>query len=77
MNLHKAIDDLCSSCEEVGRLSQRIDRMYSENKFEEVHSREEILKKEMELHIKIHRCNNLRVEIEEVCPHDAELKRDQ
>ena len=77
MNLHRAIDDLCSSCEEVGRLSQDIDRMYVENKIEEVYSREEISKKELALHGKIHRCNNLRIEIEEACPHEIKLKRDK
>ncbi len=77
MNLHKAIGDLCSSCEEVGRLSQNIDGMYAENKIEEVHSREEIFKKELELHDKVHSCNNLRIEIEEVFPHGLNLKRDE
>jgi hypothetical protein len=73
MNLHSAIGDLCSSCEEVGRLSQAIDLMYAKNEIEDVYSKEEVSKRESEVHVKICRCNNLRVEIEGFIK--AELKR--
>jgi len=75
VNLHKAIDELCSSCEEVGRLSQCVDSMYAANKLEKAYSEEEISKKELELHGKTHKCNNLRIEIEDVCSCGVELKR--
>jgi hypothetical protein len=47
--------------------------MYAKNEIEDVYSKEEVSKRESEVHVKICRCNNLRVEIEGFIK--AELKR--
>ena len=78
MRLHRAIDELCSLCEEVGRLSQDINLMYKANNLnKELYSREEILNKESEFHCKIHECHNLRVEIENACPCEVNTRKDK
>ena len=72
MEIHKAIVKLCSLCEDVGRCSECIDKMY-----EQGYNTEDIKAKEIEFSKVAHECDDLRKEIEEACPNKIELKRER
>ena len=68
MEMHKAIVMLCSLSEQIGRCDSCVETMKKQKECGKDISDEDLTKKLVELHSIVHRCNDLRIIIEDSIP---------